>query len=71
MYLLTKFFLIIIFIRSISIIILTVSTYINGLNGVLYLIDSTFWRECVDTTIVVLLAIGNKELMLLSRMDLW
>ena len=33
-----------------------VKTYLDGFNGVLDLIDSSLWRESVDTTIVVLFA---------------
>ena len=36
-------------------------TYIDCLDGILNLIDSAFWRESVDTTIVVLLAVGLKK----------
>jgi hypothetical protein len=34
-----------------------IGTYLNGFDSILNLIDSTFWRKCVDTTIVVLLTI--------------
>lgn len=34
-------------------------SYLDGFNSILDLIDSTFRRECVHTTIVVFFAIGR------------